>query len=194
MKKEIFFISNIVSLSRFLLLAVTLYFFFTGSFLLVLIFIFLIWVSDLLDGYLARSRNEISELGKIIDPIADKVCVILIVFSLLIKDIIPLWYVIITVLRDVFILSGGLYLKYRKNTVLQSNWAGKVAVFTIGLTLFIAIFNTAAKSGSLGNYFLYHTEFLELLYYIAQFISLVMIFISLISYFNRFLTISKKLP
>ncbi len=192
MKKEIFYISNLISLSRFLLLGVTVYFLIEKNYLFALIFIALIWFSDLLDGYFARSRNEISELGKIIDPVADKVSVITIVIMLLVQGMIPLWYVIITILRDAFILAGGLYLNTKKNTVLQSNWMGKLAVFTIGLTLFISIFMRGSALGQFGNYLSYHTEFMELLYTIILLLSLVMIFSSLFVYFNRFLTIFKK--
>jgi CDP-diacylglycerol---glycerol-3-phosphate 3-phosphatidyltransferase len=192
LKKEIFYISNLISLSRFLLLGVTVYFLIEKNYLFTLIFIALIWISDLLDGYFARSRNEISELGKIIDPVADKVCVITIVLMLLAQGLIPLWFVIITILRDALILAGGLYLNTKKNTVLQSNWMGKLAVFTIGLTLFISILTQGSKLGQFGNYFSYHTEFMELLYIITLLLSIVMIFISLYAYFNRFLTILKK--
>lgn len=192
MRKEIFYISNLISLSRFLLLGLTVFFLMRDELIYTLVFIFLIWISDLLDGYFARSRNEISELGKIIDPVADKICIITIVIVLLIKGIIPFWYVLITIVRDVLILAGGLYLKSSRNTVLQSNALGKIAVFTIGLTLFISIFLFGAIKGSFGNYFMYHTEFVELLYSISILLSLVMIVISVISYFNRFMQFYKK--
>lgn len=192
LRKEIFYISNLLSLSRFLLLGITVFFLMREELLLALLFIFLIWISDLMDGYFARSRNEISELGKIIDPVADKVSIITIVFVLLIKGIIPFWYVLITVARDLLILIGGLYLKSNRNIVLQSNWLGKIAVFTIGLTLFLSIFQLGALKGNFGNFFMYHTEFVELLYGISILISLVMILISVISYFNRFMQFFKK--
>lgn len=190
--KEILYISNLISLSRFLLLGVTLYFLFEQSYIIALAFIALIWISDLLDGYFARSRNEISELGKIIDPIADKAAVIAIVLVLLIQNVIPIWYVILVIARDIAILAGGIYLTRTKKVVLQSNWLGKIAVFTIGLTLFISIFAVAAKLGQLGEFFMYHTEFMELLYTLALLLSIVMIIVSLVSYFNRFLIIIKK--
>lgn len=190
-KKEIFYISNLISLSRLLLLAVTIYFLLNNDYLLTVILIFLIWVSDLLDGYFARSRNEISELGKIIDPVADKVTIIVIILILSLKGMIPFWYLIIAVARDLIILAGGLYLSSKKNIVLQSNWAGKAAVFTIGLTLVISIIIAGAASGSFGNFFMYHIEFLKLLYTILIFTSLGMVVLSLGSYFNRFFSILK---
>lgn len=173
-------------MSRFLLLAVCIYFLLGNNYLMTCVMIIVIWLSDLLDGYFARSRNEISELGKIIDPLADKVTVISLVVILLLKGIIPAWYVIITVLRDVLILGGGLYLNYKKNTVLQSNWLGKITVFTIGGTIFFAIFTNGAKFGQFGNYLTYHSEITELLYTVLLFMSLVLAILSLLSYFQRF--------
>lgn len=187
MKKEFFYISNLISMSRFLLLGITIYFLLNDNYLITCVLIVLIWFSDLLDGYFARSRNEISELGKIIDPLADKATVISIVLILLFKGIIPLWYVIITILRDAVILSGGLYLSSKKNIVLQSNWLGKLAVFAIGATIFSAIFANGAKFGEFGSFFSYHSEITELLYTILLFSSVVVAIISLVSYFNRFI-------
>ncbi|KXK56766.1 MAG: phosphatidylglycerophosphate synthase [Chlorobi bacterium OLB5] len=187
MKKEIFYISNIISFSRFILLAVCLFFLINDNYLLTCVMIAVIWLSDLADGYVARRRNEISELGKIIDPIADKAVIITLVIFLLIEQKIPTYYVIITILRDALILGGGLYLNYKKNIVLQSNWLGKIAVFTIGSTLLLSIVKSAAAAGEFGSFLLYHSEITELLYSIMFFISIAMIVLSLISYFYRFL-------
>lgn len=187
MKKEIFYLSNIISFSRFILLAICLYFLINDNYLLTCLMIVLIWLSDLADGFIARKRNEISELGKIIDPLADKIVIISLVIVLLLNRIIPAYYVIIIILRDALILAGGLYLNYKKNMVLQSNWLGKIAVFTIGFTLVLSLLKTGALTGQFGNYLLYHNEITELLYSIMFFISIAMIFISLTSYFYRFL-------
>lgn len=191
-RKEILFVSNLITLSRFLLLGMTVYFLSVLNYSLASLFIAFIWVSDLLDGYFARKRNEVSELGKIIDPLADKICVTVIILIMLYHEIIPLWFVIITVSRDALILMGGLYLNTKKNTVLQSNWMGKMAVFTIGLTLFLSIFGSGAKKNQFGNYFSYHNEITELLYSVLLFLSIVMIILSLLSYIKRFTEINKK--
>ncbi|MEO8513052.1 MAG: CDP-alcohol phosphatidyltransferase family protein [Ignavibacteria bacterium] len=187
MKKEIFYIPNLISMSRFILLGITIYYLVNDNFLMTCIFIVLIWFSDLLDGYWARSRDQITEFGKIIDPLADKVSVVSLVIILLIKGIIPMWYVIITVLRDAIILVGGLYLSSKKNIVLQSNWTGKLAVFTIGAAIFFAIIANGAKFGQFGSYLSYHSEITELLYTVMLFSSVVLAIISLVSYFNRFI-------
>lgn len=174
-------------MSRFLLLGFAVYYLLNDNFFYTCVLLVLIWISDLLDGYFARSRNEITELGKIIDPLADKLTVISIVLILLLKGIIPLWYVIITVMRDAVILAGGLYLSSKKNIVLQSNWPGKIAVFSIGAAIFMAILANGAKFGQFGTFFSYHSEITELLYTVLLFLSVVLAMLSLLSYFKRFI-------
>lgn len=173
-------------MSRFILLGICVYFLLNAAYPLSCLLLVLIWVSDLLDGYFARSRNEISELGKIIDPLADKLTVIFVVLILLYQGVIPTYYFLITVLRDVIILIGGLYLKYRKNITLQSNWPGKVTVFSIGLTIFISIVEKGAEIGQFGDFMLYHNEITELLFKLMVFISIGLSILSLIIYFKRF--------
>lgn len=173
-------------MSRFLLLGICVYYLLNSNYPISSLLLFLIWISDLLDGYFARSRNEISELGKIIDPLADKITVIFVVLILLYQGVIPTYYFLITFLRDIIIFTGGLYLKYRKNITLQSNWVGKIAVFTIGLTIFLAFVQKGASLNQFGTFLLYHNEITELLFNIMVFISVGMSVISLLVYFKRF--------
>lgn len=192
-KNEIFFLPNLISLSRFLLTLFTVIILLSSlkdKYLFSLIIIILIWISDLLDGYIARKRNEITELGKIIDPLADKFCVISISLILLIQNVIPTWFVLIIVLRDVIIFSGGLYLKYVKNIVLMSNRTGKISVFIIGLTLLFSIFFMHFKNNQI--FFSYHTENLELYLKFLIILSITMSIVSLVVYFKRFYSIVYK--
>jgi len=188
MSKEFFYISNIFSSSRFILTVICAYFLYNDNFLLSSVILIIIWITDLLDGYLARSRNEISELGKIIDPVADKFAIFMISLILVFKGIIPGWFFIIVILRDLLILGGGLYLRYKKHIVLQSNKMGKLAVFIIGLT-FLFYFLVNIKDF---NFISYHSEFTELLLYIMTLLSLVVIVFSIISYMNIFLNKIKQ--
>jgi CDP-diacylglycerol--glycerol-3-phosphate 3-phosphatidyltransferase len=187
LKREVFYISNLISFSRFILLAVTAIFLVRNDYLPAIIFIIISAVSDLLDGYFARNRNEISELGKIIDPLADKITIAVVMFILLLQGVVPLWFFIITLFRDFIIFTGGLYLKYKKNIVLQSNRTGKMAAFSIGLTLLIFM---AVKWLNF-SFPAYHTEFVELLSRIFILISIVMAGISLLTYAKRFKDVIK---
>lgn len=96
-------------------------------------------LTDKLDGMLARKYHQITEWGKILDPLADKIAIGAVVLVLLVLDAIPLWFVVVILARDVLILVGGIYLKARRGVVLPSNEAGKWAVGVIALTLFLAV-------------------------------------------------------
>lgn len=101
--------------------------------------IFLAVSSDLLDGYIARKKNLISEFGKIIDPLSDKILIILIVTQLyLLGDIVGIYFWII-VGRDLLIFLGGIYVSKKIGKVLPSNLLGKITVITIGIFLIITI-------------------------------------------------------
>ncbi|GJQ22032.1 MAG: CDP-alcohol phosphatidyltransferase [Bacteroidia bacterium] len=96
-------------------------------------------LSDFADGFLARRLHEVSELGKVIDPIADKVGIgVLAIFLVVLGDI-PLWYVVVVLVRDILILSGGLLIKSKKGIVVQSNWPGKIAVSLIAGYLLLSL-------------------------------------------------------
>ena len=188
--KEIFYVSNILSASRFVLLIIVVFFLTSNSdnrYLYASLFIVIMWLTDILDGYYARSRNEVSELGKVIDPVADKVSIITISLVMVITGIIPLWFFIVIISRDILILLGGLIVKKKTGRVLQSNITGKLAVFVIGFTLMNMLIITHFLSQNTNNFFLYHIEKLELYWKFLILISMVMIVISIVSYFRIFL-------
>ena len=106
--KKINTFSNYISFFRILLAAPIFYYvsninFIEGARSILLFLYFLVYLSDIADGYFARKLNQVSELGKIIDPLADKILVILVVTYLYYLEIIPGYYYWIIILRDVII-------------------------------------------------------------------------------------------
>ncbi len=95
-------------------------------------------VTDFFDGYIARQRNEITEFGKILDPLADKISIAGVAFILAIAQYLPVWFFLIIFFRDVIILAGGIWLRHARKVVLQSNWIGKWAVTAIAGTIVMA--------------------------------------------------------
>lgn len=125
MNKELFYIPNILSLARIILifpLAYLLLFQFAQQKDLIIVIMVLMYVTDLLDGFIARKFNQVSELGKIIDPLADKIAVIVITVILFINGYIPTWFFLVIVLRDILILGFGIYLEKTRNITLMSNF------------------------------------------------------------------------
>lgn len=96
-------------------------------------------LTDKYDGVLARKYDQITEWGKILDPVADKIAVGAVAIVLLVLGSIPVWFVVVLLVRDMLIFSGGMYIKSRKGVVLQSNEAGKWTVGIVSLALFLMV-------------------------------------------------------
>ncbi|MBL1211944.1 MAG: hypothetical protein HND52_01190 [Ignavibacteriae bacterium] len=96
-------------------------------------------ITDLLDGYLARKYNEITEFGKIIDPFADKVNIVAIIILLYYMDELPAYYFWVIILRDVIIFTGGIIVSNIVGKVLPSNLLGKITVLSIGFFIIATV-------------------------------------------------------
>lgn len=136
---------NLLSITRLLLLPVGLYFItlpdswapLTAAGIIVLgMFI------DGLDGLLARRWNAITDFGKVIDPLADKLCIAGAAVILIIYRDFPLWLTVVILGRDLLILVGGLYLRSKRDVTPMSNYIGKVTAFVIGATLIVYTLRT----------------------------------------------------
>lgn len=95
------------------------------------VLVFTAGLTDLFDGMLARALNQVSEFGKVLDPLADKLCIGIIGAVLTLKGMLPLWFVAFAIVRDLVILAGGMKVKRATGLILQSNLAGKWASATI---------------------------------------------------------------
>lgn len=103
-------------------------------------------VSDYFDGLVARWRNEISELGKILDPIADKLMAFLLFLYTVILGWIPLWYFLLGITRDLLIMWGSARIKKKRGKVAMSIMSGKISVNAMALYwLSIFFFRDAAE-------------------------------------------------
>lgn len=84
--------------------------------------------TDFADGYLARRFRQVSELGKVLDPLADKFCAALSFLALYQAYGLPFWILAVIIGRDVLILLGSAFLITRLPYVTPSKMAGKIAV------------------------------------------------------------------
>lgn len=96
-------------------------------------------ITDILDGYFARKYNETTEIGKIIDPLADKVCMGIVVIRLYTLGLLDPTLFFIIIGRDVLIFLGGIIVSKKLNRVLPSNMMGKVTVLVTGLLVLFII-------------------------------------------------------
>lgn len=89
--------------------------------------------TDLLDGYIARKYNMITEEGVLLDPLADKLMSVGAIISFTVIGVVPTTILIIIMIKEALMIGGGIFLYY-KNIITPSNMFGKIAAF---------VFNTA---------------------------------------------------
>jgi len=94
---------------------------------------------DFLDGFIARKFSQESELGKIIDPLADKFLVLAILVTLALKFDFPLWLAAFIILRDILILWASVVLYRGKRIVKPSLVVGKFTFALLSLLIFVFI-------------------------------------------------------
>lgn len=147
-------IPNIITLIRLLLVPLFVFFFFSNipNKKTVYLTIFIVsGISDVLDGYLARKFGWESELGKILDPVADKatqLCVSVCVATMM-KQL--MWVPIYQVVKDLLLICGAAGLFKRENIIVKSNWAGKLASVIYYFTFLILLFFDNELSYSLAQ-------------------------------------------
>lgn len=164
-------ISNSLSLLRMLLAIPIAWSIYADQKLILFLLVLLAVITDFLDGFLARKLNQISELGKILDPVADKSIVIIGTLAIIAKGLIPVWLSIAIISRDLLILIGGIWFKRKYRKTLTANMLGKITVNIVGLSLFLAVF--------------YPKDWLLYIHYL----SMLLLITSFISYFRRMLNI-----
>jgi len=106
-----------------------------------ILIIFYIFLSDILDGFFARKANFVTDFGKIIDPVADKICLIVVLIYLI--DIYQLPFLIFFIflsIRDCILLMYSIYLMITYNHVTQANTYGKLFIFCSLITLILYVY------------------------------------------------------
>ena len=107
---------------------------------LALAFFALASVTDFLDGHIARKHNLVTDFGKLMDPLADKLMVISMMASLAIKGIAPWAALAIIVVKELTMVTGGLIL-LKHNVVVYARWIGKIAQATVVCALISCFFH-----------------------------------------------------
>ncbi len=137
-------VPNILTYLRFLLVAPFIFFFLNKNYIAAALCIGFSGLSDCLDGFLARKLDQVTSLGKILDPIADKVTLVSVAVCMVIymPSLLPIMLVMIG--KEFLMLLGGLILLIMKVTPPPARWYGKVATVIFYLSVCTIIFLKAA--------------------------------------------------
>ena len=137
-KMKLKYIPNILSVIRILLVFVFVGLFFTDHIYAALIVFLTAGATDVIDGYLARRNNWVTDIGKILDPFADKLMQCTVLVCLCIKQIVPIWFVIPFFAKEIFTLLIGAIVIKRRSVKVVSKWYGKLTVCLFYLTIVVS--------------------------------------------------------
>ena len=136
-------IPNLLSIFRIILVPVFTYeFVWCNDFFTAGILLIISGITDCFDGFIARKFNMITELGKVLDPLADKLTQVMTVFCLAMKDYPAMWFLFaFLIVKDLALLVGGIAIYKKKEHMVSSNWYGKTAtiIFYVAV-IFISLF------------------------------------------------------
>lgn len=139
MKKIARQIPNILTIFRFILIPFIVINLVYDSYIAAFIIFTISGLTDILDGFIARKYNFITNFGKLIDPLADKCTQIITLGTLAIKNIIPMWIIIIVILKEFIMVAGASFL-YGKELVVSSRWYGKLATVLFYIAIVCSLF------------------------------------------------------
>ncbi len=87
--------------------------------------------TDWIDGYLARRLNQVSKLGKVLDPVADRLLIVSSLIGGLIAGVLPVWFGWGLIAREAVVGVMALYLAFKGAGTIEVRWLGKAATFAL---------------------------------------------------------------
>ncbi len=147
------YLPNLLTLFRLLLVPVYFLVFFSDlsyrMFWALGIFL-LAGLTDVLDGYLARKYKLVTELGIILDPLADKLMMLSVILSLLLAGVIDWWLAVLVFLRDLGMIAGGVVLATTGHEPIPADRWGKATTFFFYVAIVMLVFDVPYSVHFLG--------------------------------------------
>lgn len=131
MSNRVLNIPNSISFTRLLAVPFFWWAILSDRFLMATVIVATVGSTDWLDGYLARRLNQVTELGKLLDPLADRIMIASAVIGGMIVDVIPLIIGLPLIFREILVALGAVYLARAGGGTLAVRYLGKVATFLI---------------------------------------------------------------
>ena len=134
------YIPNILSVIRILLIPLFVVLF-MGEHNMAALAVFLFsGVTDVVDGWLARRFDWITDVGKLLDPLADKLTQCVALLCLFLRRFVPLWLLLFIVVKECLMILGASLLFKKRNLVVSSGWCGKAATVIFYIAVFSIVF------------------------------------------------------
>ncbi len=134
---------NHLSTARIVLTPVFLYLFLSGNHVMMQISLavfFIAAITDWYDGWLARKFNYITQMGKFLDPLADKILTASTFFAFAYLEVLPLWMVLIVVIRDFLVTTLRLISDYKNHTIKTSRLAKWKTFLQMAFIYYLLVF------------------------------------------------------
>ena len=131
-------VPNILSICRLLLIPVIVISVVTHNYLLAIIVFTISSLTDIVDGYIARNFDAVTNVGKLLDPLADKLTQLSMIASLVWADVISGWILAVLLTKEFIMIAGASFL-YGKSVVVYSKWYGKLATVLLYLSIMVSL-------------------------------------------------------
>lgn len=133
-------IPNILTLIRMCLVPIYLILFYCEDTHLVAAVVFVLAsLTDVADGYLARKLNASTKWGQLMDPLADKCMQVAVILSLFTAKLVPIWFILLLIVKEVTMIAGSIFL-YSKKTYVKANKVGKLNTVFLFLVMTLLLF------------------------------------------------------
>ncbi|MBS3939435.1 MAG: CDP-alcohol phosphatidyltransferase family protein [Actinobacteria bacterium] len=143
--RRVLTVPNLISFARLAILPVVYLDLTSGRLLRAFVLLVVFTASDWFDGYFARRLDQVTELGKLLDPISDRVLFVVVGVAYVVSGLLPLWVVLALIARDVLVAGAGLVLLTRGAKPPDVTRLGKTATF--GLMWALPMFLLAGIAG-----------------------------------------------
>ena len=131
-------VPNILSICRLLLIPVIVISVVTNNYLLAIIVFTISSLTDIVDGYIARNFDAVTNVGKLLDPLADKLTQLSMIASLVWTNVIGGWILTVLLTKEFIMIAGASFL-YGKSVVVYSKWYGKLATVLLYLSIMVSL-------------------------------------------------------
>lgn len=125
-RENIWNLPNVLTMIRMALIGVFIWQFVVGHMYWAMAVFVLAGITDFLDGYFARKNQQVTNFGKLMDPLADKLMLITALTCLTVAGLVPIWVVVVVFVKELLMIIGG-YMLLKRGVVVQSMFVGKAA-------------------------------------------------------------------